>query len=73
MKINKVNTHYISVACSCQFIEGYELPKGYSDEVKRKCLKMYVNALGFGVSNEVNACASQNGDYLGQARGKTAA
>jgi hypothetical protein len=28
-------------------IEGYETSKGYSDDVKRECLKMYVNGMGF--------------------------
>jgi hypothetical protein len=31
---------------SSQFIDSYET-KGYSDDVKRTCLKMYVNGLGF--------------------------
>jgi len=35
------------VDCSRQFVERYEPPKGYSDEVKRECLKMYVNGMGF--------------------------
>ncbi|MBE8994476.1 hypothetical protein IQ234_09075 [Microcystis aeruginosa LEGE 91341] len=30
----------------CQFIDSYEI-KGYSDDVKRTCLKMYVNGMGF--------------------------
>jgi len=30
-----------------QFIDRYEPPQGYSDEVKRECLKMYVNGMGF--------------------------
>jgi transposase-like protein len=29
-----------------QFLESYSA-KGYSDEVKRQCLKMYVNGMGF--------------------------
>ncbi|PMB25132.1 hypothetical protein CEN46_06400 [Fischerella thermalis CCMEE 5318] len=29
-----------------QFIEYYN-PKGYSDEIKRECLEMYVNGSGF--------------------------
>ncbi len=29
-----------------QFIDHYEPPQGYSDEVKRECLKMYVNGMG---------------------------
>lgn len=37
----------ICVDCGRQFIDHYDLPKGYSDEVKRECLKMYVNGSGF--------------------------
>ena len=38
--------NYICVACSRQFLDRYDPPKGYSDEVKRECLKMYVNGMG---------------------------
>lgn len=33
--------------CGRQFIEVYEPQRGYSEEMKRECLKMYVNGLGF--------------------------
>ena len=33
--------------CGRQFIEGYEAQRGYSEEVKRECLTMYVNGMGF--------------------------
>lgn len=39
--------NHICVNCDRQFIEGYETKKGYSDNVKRECLKMYVNGMGF--------------------------
>jgi transposase-like protein len=39
--------NHICVDCSRQFIDYCEPPKGYSDEVKRECLKMYVNGMGF--------------------------
>lgn len=39
--------NHICVNCGRQFIGQYELPKGYSDEFKRECLKMYVNGVGF--------------------------
>ena len=42
----EVNAHYICVQCSRQFINFYE-PKGYSEEIKRECLEMYVNGSGF--------------------------
>jgi len=35
------------VTCGRQFIDHYDPPKGYSDEVKRECLRMYVSGLGF--------------------------
>lgn len=31
------------VWCGRQFIDQYAPPQGYSDQVKRECLKMYVN------------------------------
>ncbi|MFM2315650.1 MAG: hypothetical protein RLZZ04_4928, partial [Cyanobacteriota bacterium] len=35
-----VSQNHICVDCDRQFIEGYETNKGYSDDVKRECLKM---------------------------------
>ena len=37
--------NYICVGCRRQFLTEYEL-RGYSDDVKRLCLKMYVNGMG---------------------------
>ncbi len=45
--IRRGKQNHICVDCSRQFIEHYETTKGYSDEVKRECLKMYVNGMGF--------------------------
>jgi transposase-like protein len=39
--------NYICVGCGRQFIDCYQPHKGYSEEVKRECLKMYVNGMGF--------------------------
>ena len=39
--------NYICKDCRRLFIENYNPPKGYTDEFKRECLKMYVNGLGF--------------------------
>jgi transposase-like protein len=39
--------NHICVDFSRQFIDRYDPPKGYSDEFKRECLKMYVNGSGF--------------------------
>jgi transposase-like protein len=38
--------NYICVNCGRQLNHSYET-KGYSDNVKRSCLKMYVNGMGF--------------------------
>jgi len=39
--------NHICVACGRQFIDVYTTPKGYSDETRATCLKMYVNGMGF--------------------------
>lgn len=39
--------NYICVDCSRQFIDHYTPVQGYSDEVKRECLKLSVNGMGF--------------------------
>ncbi len=39
--------NYICVNCGRQFIDSYEKVRGYNDEFKRECLKMYVNGTGF--------------------------
>lgn len=33
--------------CGRQFIDVYSPPRGYSDEVKKECLRLYVNGMGF--------------------------
>ncbi len=38
--------NYICVSCGRQFIDSYE-QQGYSEEIKRECLEMYVNGSGF--------------------------
>jgi transposase-like protein len=43
----KGKQNHICVACGRQFIDAYEPHRGYSDEVRRECLKMYVNGAGF--------------------------
>ena len=43
----KGKQNYIFVGCGRQFIDCYQPHKGYSEEVKRECLKMYVNGMGF--------------------------
>ncbi len=44
---NKGKQNHICVDCGRQFITEYEPHRGYSDEMRRQCLKMYVNGMGF--------------------------
>jgi transposase-like protein len=39
--------NHICIDCGRQFIDCYEAQQGYSEEVKRECLIMYVNGMGF--------------------------
>jgi len=50
----KGKQNHICVACGRQFIDAYEPYRGYSDEVRRECLKMYTNGLGFRAIERVN-------------------
>ncbi len=43
----KGKQNHICVACSRQLIDAYDPHRGYSDEVRRDCLKLYTNGLGF--------------------------
>ncbi|BAU65683.1 IS1 transposase [Stanieria sp. NIES-3757] len=45
--IKKGKQNYLCVECDRQFLDCYQRQKGYSDEFKRECLKMYVNGMGF--------------------------
>lgn len=45
--IKKGKQNHLCVDCGRQFIDNYETQRGYSDDVKRMCLKMYVNGMGF--------------------------
>ena len=45
--IKKGKQNHLCVDCGRQFIDNYESRRGYSDDVKRICLKMYVNGMGF--------------------------
>ena len=35
------------VNCGRQFIDTYSPPRGYSNEVKNECLKLYLDGMGF--------------------------
>ena len=39
--------NYRCVQCGRQFIANYNQNRGYSDEFKQECLKLYVNGMGF--------------------------
>ncbi len=39
--------NHICVNCGRQFIDVYNSPKGYSDDIKKECLRLYVNGMGF--------------------------
>jgi transposase-like protein len=39
--------NYICVTCSRQFIADYDQHRGYDDDVRRECLRMYTNGSGF--------------------------
>jgi transposase-like protein len=45
--IKKGKQNHICVDCRRQFVVPNQTPRGYSEEVKRECLKMYVNGMGF--------------------------
>ncbi len=38
---------YICADCQRQFLSVYEQPKGYSNVLKRECLELYLNGMGF--------------------------
>ena len=42
----KGKQNYICVECGRQFLDCYQTHRGYSNEFKRECLKMYVNGMG---------------------------
>lgn len=39
----EVNTHHICADCRRQFIDTYEPIKGYCNDIKQSCLKIYFN------------------------------
>lgn len=39
--------NYRCIQCSRQFITNYNQDRGYSDDFKQECLKLYVNGMGF--------------------------
>ncbi len=47
MESREISTHHICVDCDRQFLDKYTEHRGYSDDVRQECLKMYVNGMGF--------------------------
>ena len=43
----KGKQNYTCVSCARQFIDNYKSHKGYDPIIKKDCVKMYVNGLGF--------------------------
>ncbi len=43
----KGKQRYICADCQRQFLNIYEPRKGYSDDIKRECLELYLNGMGF--------------------------
>jgi transposase-like protein len=39
--------NHICVDCGRQFIDSYQSQQGYAEEIKKECLLMYVNGMGF--------------------------
>ena len=39
--------NHICVGCGRQFVENPRTHRGYSDEIRKMCLKMYLNGMGF--------------------------
>lgn len=45
--IKQGKQNHICVECRRQFIDTYDPPRTYSEDVKQHCLKLYVNGMGF--------------------------
>lgn len=45
--IKQGKQNYICADCRRQFIDAYDPPRTYSDDIKQECLEMYVNGMGF--------------------------
>jgi transposase-like protein len=39
--------NHICVSCDRQFVENPKNDRGYSDEIRKMCFKMYLNGMGF--------------------------
>jgi len=46
MDIKEASSHYLCRNCGRQFVDLPTTNRGYNDQLKRECLKMYVNGMG---------------------------
>ena len=67
----KGKQNHICVKCGRQFIDDYEFQRGDSETVKRECLKMYVNGMGFRAMRANQGSSSHHPNNLGKTCGKT--
>ena len=54
--IKKGKQNHSYVTCGRQFVDAPPTPRGYSETVKRECLKMSVNGMGFRGIERVKGC-----------------
>ena len=70
--IKRGKQNHICVTCRRQFIEHYEPHRGYSDEFRKDCLRLYINGLGLRAIERVKGVhhttvgnwVKQVGEYL---------
>ena len=67
----KGKQNHICVPCGRQFINQYESHRGYSESIKRDCLKMYVNGMGLRAIERVNGVHHTGRNKLGRTSRKT--
>ena len=71
MDKEEVNTHHICLNCRRPVkVSPLQTERGYSDLMKRECLKMYVNSMGLGSIERVTdgwsvyPCFIPDGDQI---------
>ena len=67
----KGKQNHICVQCGRQFINQYEPDRGYSESIKRDCLKMYVNGMGLRAIERVKGVPHTGRNKLGKTSRKT--
>lgn len=69
----KGKQNHICVQCGRQFLNQYEPQRGYSEAIKRDCLKMYVNGMGLRAIERVKGVHHTERNKLGKTSRKTVA